>query len=363
MAISKNTKKKYNQVNNAYTESSGVVNARNNLAAMANKAPVYQNSYADQLNDIYGRIKNGYQYDPQNDTAFRRYAEEYNALSGLAIAGNQAQAQGLTGGYGSTYAPEVASQGLARLRESVNDAQPAFYQQGLDTIKSQYQAAADARNDELENYGKQADAYNNQYAMAQKRYSDLRDFNYNKFNDSRDFWANQYKFEQDSSNFNAELKQKNTQNEREYKLKSYDVYNSIAANKCADYNDKKNNKGMKAYLDGLVKAGKITRYMADNLYKQYKYTAPARSGGGRGGGRHRSGGGGGNNGGKNGRNGGDPLANWSPDKNNLMYINLRNRGEKYETALNWIDVLVNKGQISSAERDKYAEYYKRKFTR
>ena len=267
-----NVQKKYNKANNAYSENNSVTNARNTLASLAKNTPMYTNSYANQLNDIYGRIKSGkdFNYNPDNDLAYRKYAEEYNALSGLAIAGNQAQAQGLTGGYGSTYAPEVANQGLARLQENAANAQPLFYQMAQnaymaenDALMNQYQAAAAARNDELENYGRRADAYNNQYALAAQRYGDERDFDYTKYGDNRNFWASQYDKSNEQSNFNKELT-----------LKKYDVYNNLAANKCADYNSAGNTKGMRAYLDKLVKQGKLTQYMADNLYKKYEYTPP-----------------------------------------------------------------------------------------
>ena len=350
MAISKNTKNKYKSSTADYKESSGVTNARNNLSKMANQAPVYTNSYATQLNDIYSKLKQGkdFNYNPQNDAAFRRFADEYNALSELAIAENQAQAEGLTGGYGSTYAPEVATQGLARMKDNVQNAEPLFMEQAQnaymannDALKNMYQAAADARNDELEAYGNRANAYDNQYSMAQKRYSDTRDFDYNKYNDNREFWSTQYKNEQDQANTDAE-----------YQFKIYDTYNKLAAQKCADYADKKNNSGMKAYLNGLVKEGKLTKYMADNLYKQYKYTAPSRSGGS--GGRSRS----------SGRSslkssgGYDPMEEWSPNERIIKFINMNNRADDYSTALGWIDYLIKEGRLDKDEKLYYAYYYK-----
>ncbi len=301
MAISKKTKDKYKKSNAAYQENNGIKNARNNLKSITGKEPAYQNSYSNQLNDIYNKIKSGtdFNYDPRNDAAFRRFAEEYNALSDLAIAGNQQQAQDLTGGYGSTYAPEVANQGAARIKDNVLNAQPYFmemaqeaYKADNDRLNNMYNAAASARDDELTEFGRQADAYNERNKLAQQQYTDSRNFNYNKYNDNRNYWSKQYEFEQSTDNFNKELKQANKQNERQYKLNTYDVYNKLAATKCAGYNEKKNNKGMKAYLNGLVKEGKITQYMADNLYKQYKYTAPKLSGG-----RHKNSGGGNNPGG------------------------------------------------------------------
>lgn len=283
----------------AYRENNQTKNARNNLLAITSNSPVYKNSYAGQLNDIYGQIQKGadFNYDPRNDVAFRRFADEYNALSGLAIAGNQQQAQSLTGGYGSTYAPEVSRQGLANMQNNVNNAQPYFmemaqeaYKTDNDRLKNVYEAASNARNDELNEYVKKSAAYNEQSKFAQQLFSDERNFDYSKYSDNRDYVAQQFENEQQQSNFEKEYSQKEyqyqrdfsfreKQNKQDYQLKSWDTYNKIASKKCAEYNENKNNSGMKAYLDGLVKAGKITQYMADNLYSQYKYTAPASSGG------------------------------------------------------------------------------------
>ena len=161
------------------------------------------------------------------------------------------------------------------MKENAENAKPLFYEQARKTYMENtdadidaFNAALSAKKDELSEYSKRADAYNNQYQMAQKRYSDNRDFDYNKYSDNREFWAQQYHNEQQQANYN-----------KEYQLKEYETYSKLASVKCAEYNDKKNNKGMRSYLDGLVKNGKLTKYMADNLYNQYKYTAPKSSGG------------------------------------------------------------------------------------
>ena len=281
-----NSRYKYYNYNSPYKDNKGIVNARNNLLALDNALPSYNNSYADQREGIYNKIKGreAFDYNPNNDAAYRQYADQYRALVGLAVAGNQAQAQDLTGGYGSTYAPEVARQGEARLNTGVEMAQPAFLQLGQtaydvngDTLLNMYGAGADRRNDELEAYARENDIWNDKYNLAAQRYNDLQSRGMERHANNRNFGYSMY-------NLNVEKQQ----GDKEYQLAKYDTYNQLAGNKCADYNEKGDNKGMKAYLDGLVKAGKITQYMADNLYKQYKYTPPKSSGGG---GRRRSSGG------------------------------------------------------------------------
>lgn len=265
-------KYKFYDYNSPYKDSKGITNARNSLLAV--QAPTYNNSFKDQIEGIYGKIKNrqDFDYNPDNDAAYRQYADQYRALVGLAVAGNQAHAQQFTGGYGSTYAPEVARQGEALINANVEAAQPAFYQLAqnkydmeTEQLRNMYGAAADRRNAELEEFGRQADIYNDKYQRAADYYNMLEDRGYDRYMGNREFNYNQQQMniEQDQAN-------------KEYKLEKYDTYYNLAGNKCADYNAKGDNKGMKAYLDGLVKAGKLTQYMADNLYKSNEYTPPKR---------------------------------------------------------------------------------------
>lgn len=287
MGISKNTKNKYNRSNAAYKDDNALKQQKKSLLSASGKAPEYKNSYINQLRDIFNNIKSNqnFDYDPRNDAAYRRFADEYNALSGLAIAGNQQQAQDLTGGFGSTYAPEVAQQGLASLKENAANAQPYFlenaqeaYKADNDRLKNMYQATADARKEELDNYYKKATLFNENYKDAAQKYSDARNFNYNSYNDNRTFWAQQYDAEQSQTNKDRQYKQTEKDNQRDYTLKSYSVYQQLAETKAYKYNKNKNNKGLKSYLNGLVKSGKITKYMADNIYEKYKYTAPKTGG-------------------------------------------------------------------------------------
>lgn len=263
-------KYKFYDYNSPYKDNKAINNARSTLLAI--QPPTYTNTYGNQIKGIYNNIKNrkDFDYNPANDAAYQQYAAQYRALVGLAVAGNQAQAQELTGGYGSTYAPEVARQGQMRLNEGVTAAQPAFlqlaqnkYDLGTEQLYNQYNAAAGRRDAALEDYSRQADIYNDRYGRAADMYNALEDRGYERYMNNRDFnyAQNQMNISQDQAN-------------KEYKLQKYDTYNQLAGNKCADFQNKGDNKGMKAYLKGLVKKGKITQYMADNLYKQYKYIPP-----------------------------------------------------------------------------------------
>ena len=356
MAISKKTKEKSSSLSSAYKPKSSVESAYRRMNAFNEYLPDYADSYSKQLSDIYNRIKAspGFSYNPENDGAYRSFADEYNALGALAIAANQQQAQELTGGAGSSYAPEVSAQGLSRIKDSAENAIPSFlknageaYAANEDVYKSIYQAAANAKKSELESYSALADAYNKYNSEMQKEYADARNSDYSEYTADRDFWNAQYQNELEGEN-----------NEKKLELKKYDVYKELAENKCADFKEKQNNKGMRSYLDGMVKEGKLTRYLADELYRRYKYEAPAvrSSSGGGGSSKRRSSQKSSYSGGGNKKF--DAFADWTPDENILKFINLNNRADKYLTAINWVDYLVDNGRIDKYNRKRYIQYFK-----
>ena len=361
MAVSSKTRKKYNgYLSSSYSPGRAVVSAGNRLSDISGRLPIYSDSYGDRLRNLYQSIKDSAQFDyyAENDVAYRAFADEYNALAQLMGAGNAAIADSLTGGFGSTYAADVSNQGTARIAEEVKRAIPEFERLAFeaktvndDILKEMYNAASKLRSDELSEYSKLSDVYLSQLDAAQRKYADERDFAYKKFGDNRDFWATQFENEQSNSNRQKELT-----------LKSYDVYKKLAQNKCDEFNEKQDNRGMRAYLDSLVKDGKITQYMADILYNRNKYVAPKRSsGGGYSTRRSRSSS-------KSKKKNSTQkkfkkLEDFVPDENVLKYINMRNRAEDYTTALNLIDLLVDEGKISKEDKMYYVYYYRDKLVK
>ena len=354
MATKDKTNKNYkNSLSTPYKEGKRVASARNELDDLYSMNPVYLNSYARQLKDIYSRIKDskGFEYSPENDSAYRRFADEYNLLSGAAVADNLKQAQQLSGGYTSSFAPEVAYEGLMRLKENASAAQPEFLMNAQnafianeDLYKNIYSAAANARNDELGEYINQSNAFNNQLQRALKRYADFRDMDYSKYSDNRNYFAQRNKSETENSNY-----------EKELELKKYDVYEEIAQYKCAEFKDKADNSGMKKYLDKMVSEGKLTRFMADNLYLKYKYTAPAGRSYSRSGSKSSSSS---KKSSKKGDDKFDPMADFIPNKNILKFVNLRNRDDDFNTAVKWLDYLVKQKRISKTDKLYYEYYYR-----
>ena len=359
MAVSSKTKKKYNSyLSSAYSPSDAVVSAAAAAGDFRDMQGVFNDSYANSLRTLYNSIKNSpdFNYNAQNDLAYRHFAQEYNALSQLMGAGNAALANSLSGGFGSTYAADAANIGSQRIAQNAKSFIPEFEKLAFDShiansdyLRAVYQSALNLRDNELKAYSDSAKNYLAQFDAARRYYSDERDFDYKKYSDNRDFTAENYKTEQENSNADKKLQ-----------LKSYGVYEKLAQKKCDEFYEKQDNKGMRAYLNSLVKEGKITSYMADNLYQKNKYTAPktrSSSGSSRGYSSRRS------SSKSRNKSGDDKYSardHFIPKKSALMYINMHNRAEDYSTALRLIDELIKSGEIDKDERLLYVYYYRDK---
>lgn len=310
MAISDNTRNKFNQTRNStYQESDETKRRRLQAQELMNSRPQERNNtFAGQISDIYNKIKSrkDFSYDPANDKLYQQYAATYKALGDLAMTQTADAAQGLTGGYGSTYSPAVAAQTDNAYQNEVDKALPQYYQMAQelynaygDMLNNQLSAAIYGAGREDESYLNQLNAWNEAAGAAGSAANQDAANEQQAYSDWRNLWAEQYWEEQEAQNDAQELAQSNkwnanelkednrqfskelnttkTENQRSEKWEKYDQNQTIAASKCADYNEKGDNKGMKSYLDKQVKNGNITQYMADELYSKYKYTAPKSS--------------------------------------------------------------------------------------
>ena len=92
MAISNNTRSKYEQYNTPYGETEEQKRQREAAQQLAysqpNNAP---NNYAQQMQEMYNRVasKGAFSYDKANDKAYQQWAELYRQLGGLFTAATQ----------------------------------------------------------------------------------------------------------------------------------------------------------------------------------------------------------------------------------------------------------------------------------
>lgn len=107
--------------------------------------------YVQQLNTLYDQIVNRkpFKYDVNGDLLYRQMADQAMKNGALAARNAMGQAAALTGGYGNSYAEQVAAQAYQQNMAALNDNIPELYQQALnaylaegDQLLQQYELAA-----------------------------------------------------------------------------------------------------------------------------------------------------------------------------------------------------------------------------
>lgn len=123
--------------------------------------PEYQNSYSQQLKDLYDKImgREKFQYDAANDPLYQQYRQMYVQQGRQAMMDTMGQAAGLTGGYGSTYSQAAGQQQYDAYLQQLNQVVPELYAQARqayndegDRLLQQYQTTGDLRDDEYSRY-------------------------------------------------------------------------------------------------------------------------------------------------------------------------------------------------------------------
>lgn len=123
--------------------------------------PEYQDSYSQQLQDLYDKImgREKFQYDAANDPLYQQYRQMYVQQGRQAMADTMGQAAGLTGGYGSTYSQAAGQQQYDAYLQKLNEVVPELYAQARqayndegDRMLQQYQLTGDLRDDEYSRY-------------------------------------------------------------------------------------------------------------------------------------------------------------------------------------------------------------------
>ena len=147
------------------------------------KPAAYESQYQQKIDNVNGKLEGlgEFDYDPDADTAYKQYKDQYSRNAQKANRNAQANAAALTGGYGSSYAASAAQQAYQQQIGALNSAIPTLYSLALDTynsggddivtrldqLNSQEQSAQSQYNRELSNYYTQLEqkgqAYNDAY--------------------------------------------------------------------------------------------------------------------------------------------------------------------------------------------------------
>lgn len=142
------TAKRLQELEKGYMPSDEVTAAqayRDSVAALEPGA--YQSRFEERLQALYDRIagREAFDYEPEEDEAYQRYARLYAARGAAAMEDTLGKAAALTGGYGSSYAQSAGQQAyngylqeLAALVPELRQAALAEYQQEGKALQEQY---------------------------------------------------------------------------------------------------------------------------------------------------------------------------------------------------------------------------------
>lgn len=194
----------------AYAPSAEVLAAQTALQNLQNNKPQgYTSKYGPQLDALMEQIQNPgqFKYEFNGDNLFKQYADMYTQQGKQAAQNAMGQAAALTGGYGNSYAQQVANQAydqnLTQLYDIGMELRDRAYQQWLDeqqNLYNQYGLLNDAENTAYNQYRDTVGDWRNDLGFAADQLNAERNYDYNLYNDAYDRWMNNRNYATDVFN-------------------------------------------------------------------------------------------------------------------------------------------------------------------
>nr|DAJ22699.1 MAG TPA: Nicomicin, ANTIMICROBIAL PROTEIN [Siphoviridae sp. cttZS1] len=168
--------------------------ARNAQAGAENAMPgAYQSQYKDRINetlDAMGGAGADSAVDTLVDEAYQQYRQQAGQNAAAAARNAVDVTSGISGGYGSDWAGNVAQQGYNEAMAAVDDAMPSLRARAL----SQYQNQQNDLSDRLRALMNQESLAQNQYQGSVADAQNWRDYRQSRANmadqENRSFWNN-----------------------------------------------------------------------------------------------------------------------------------------------------------------------------
>ena len=133
--VTAGTARRLRELERGYTPSDEVTAARAYRDSVAAMEPgAYQSRFEEKLQELYDQIagREAFDYDPEEDEAYRRYAKLYAAKGAAAMEDTLGKAASLTGGYGSSYAQSAGQQAYNGYLQELAALVPELRQAALD---------------------------------------------------------------------------------------------------------------------------------------------------------------------------------------------------------------------------------------
>ena len=178
--VTAGTARRLRELERGYTPSDEVTAARAYRDSVAAMEPgAYQSRFEEKLQELYDQIagREAFDYDPEEDEAYRRYAKLYAAKGAAAMEDTLGKAASLTGGYGSSYAQSAGQQAyngylqeLAALVPELRQAALAEYRQEGQALADQYSMLSQREKNDYARYQNERADWQKLLAAAQDEY-------------------------------------------------------------------------------------------------------------------------------------------------------------------------------------------------
>lgn len=178
--VTAGTARRLRELEQGYTPSDEVTAARAYRDSVAAMEPgAYQSRFEEKLQELYDQIagREAFDYDPEEDEAYRRYAKLYAAKGAAAMEDTLGKAASLTGGYGSSYAQSAGQQAyngylqeLATLVPELRQAALAEYRQEGQALADQYSMLSQREKNDYARYQNERADWQKLLAAAQDEY-------------------------------------------------------------------------------------------------------------------------------------------------------------------------------------------------
>ena len=146
--VTESTARRLQELEKGYTPSDEVAAAREYRDSVAALEPEgYESGFSEKVQALYDQSagRKAFEYDPEEDEDYQRYAKLYAARGAAAMEDTLGKAAALTGGYGSSYAQTAGQQAyngylqeLAALVPELRQAALAEYRQEEQALETQY---------------------------------------------------------------------------------------------------------------------------------------------------------------------------------------------------------------------------------
>ena len=178
--VTGSTAKRLQELERGYTPSDDVTAARAYRDSVAALEPgAYQSRFEDRLQELYDQIagREAFDYDPEEDESYQRYARLYAARGAAAMEDTLGKAAALTGGYGSSYAQSAGQQAyngylqeLAALVPELRQAALAEYRQEGQALTDRYSMLAQQEKNDYARWQDERSDWQKLLAAAQEEY-------------------------------------------------------------------------------------------------------------------------------------------------------------------------------------------------